>query len=187
MAEQTQSGKKPKRFRKAIQEFIPVFLGVVLALFFENLNEARIDQNKINGLLDKIELGTEKNIESLNLQLERNQMVIDSLKAYQFDTGKRIGDVLSLTKGIRHIQFDLAAWNVLKSSELLVDVDYDLVSYLYLLSESVAQSTDLAVNYNSPEPAIKEELISDMEDYMVTINDHKYMSEQILKLLKEKK
>ena len=68
-----------------------------------------------------------------------------------------------------------------------MDVDYDLVSYLYLLSESVAQSTDLAVNYNSPEPAIKEELISDMEDYMVTINDHKYMSEQILKLLKEKK
>lgn len=187
MTKKEPSVQKPNRFRKAIMEFIPVFLGVILALFFENLNEARIDRNKIDGLLDKIELGTEKNIENLQLQLERNQMVIDSLKAYHYDTKKRIGDVLSLTKGIRHIQFDLAAWNVLKSSELLVDVDYDLASYLYLLSESVAQSTDLVINYNSPDPATKEELISDLEDYMVTINDHKFMSEQILKLLKEKK
>ncbi len=178
--------KKASRFRKAILEFIPVFLGVVLALFFENLNEARIDRNKINGLLDKIELGTQKNIENLELQLERNQMVIDSLKAYQYDTEKRIGDVLSVTKGIRHIQFDLAAWNVLKSSELLVDVDYNLVSYLYLLSESVSQPENLAIAYSSSESDRKEELISDLEDYMVAIDYQKYMSEQILEILKDR-
>ena len=178
--------KKSSRFRKAILEFIPVFLGVVLALFFENLNEARIDRNKINGLLDKIELGTQKNIENLELQLERNQMVIDSLKAYQYDAEKRIGDVLSVTKGIRHIQFDLAAWNVLKSSELLVDVDYNLVSYLYLLSESVSQPENLAIAYSSSESDRKEELISDLEDYMVAIDYQKYMSEQILEILKDR-
>ena len=178
---------KTRGFRKAVLEFIPVFLGVILALFFDNLNESRLDQKKINGLLVKIELGTEKNIENLELQLSRNQQVIDSLTHYQQDNSLRIGDILSRTKGIRHIQFDLAAWSVLKSSELLVDVDYELVSYLYLLSESISQSADLTIKYNATDPEAKEELISDLDDYLVAINDQKYMSEQILKILKAKK
>ena len=175
-----------KKFKKAVLEFIPVFLGVVLALFLNILNENRMDRNKIDGLLDKIELGTEKNIENLEMQIARNQRAIDSLTYYQDDTNMRITDILNRSGGIRYIQFDLAAWNVLKSSELLIDVDYDLVSLLYLLDESiVADSNTISHPFHATDRAAKEEFISDISDYIVSIKYRLYLCQEIKKLLSE--
>ncbi len=68
-----------KPLKKILLELVPVFLGVILALFFNNINESRIERKKIAGLLTKVELGTEKNIQNLNMQLQQNQKVMDSL------------------------------------------------------------------------------------------------------------
>lgn len=179
---------KIKALKKPLLEFIPVFLGVVLALFFNNLNETRTDRAKINGLLTKIALGNEKNIQSLNMQLAQNQKVLDSMAHYQDDPEMSIRDILSKSRGIRYIQFDLAAWNVLKSSELLVDVDYDLTSLLYLLNESIVYDAN---TINTPDKASdkasKEELISALSDYIVSIKHRLVLSTEIQKLLNEKK
>ena len=159
-----------KSLKKSLLEFIPVFLGVVLALFFNNINESRIEKNKINGLLTKIELGTEKKLKNLNIQLAQNQKVIDSLTYYLEDSDKRITDILSKARGIRYIQFDLAAWSVLKSSELLVDVDYELVSLLYLLNESIDNSETIDNPSLAFDRDTKSKVISDLDDYLVEIN-----------------
>ena len=175
-----------KKLKKGVLEFIPVFLGVVLALFLNILNENRIDRNKIDGLLDKIALGTEKNIENLKMQLSRNQRAVDSLTFYMNNTDMRITDILSRSGGIRYIQFDLAAWNVLKSSELLIDVDYDRVSLLYLLDESiVADSNTIPHPFHATDRAAKEEFVSDISDYMNSTEYRLYLCEEIQKLLKE--
>lgn len=177
-----------KALKKPLFEFIPVFLGVVLALFFNNLNESRIERGKINGLLTKIELGTQKNIDNLEEQLTQNQKVLDSLMYYRDNTKVRIGDILSNTKGIRYIQFDLAAWNVLKSSELLVDVDYDLTSLLYLLNESIVYDANtLKVPDNASDKASKGEFITSLSDYIVSIKHRIFLSKEIQKLLSERK
>ncbi len=175
-----------KSIKKPILEFIPVFLGVVLALFFNNINENRIDRSKIEGLLSKIERGTSKNIDNLNLQLQQNQRVMDSLEFYQDDSSTRIADIISRSRGIRYIQYDLAAWNVLKSSELLIDVDYELVSLLYLLNESIDNQSTVQFEYKASSPLAKEELISDLSDYLVDINHRIYLCKEIQRLLKDK-
>ena len=65
--------------KKPILDLIPVFLGVVLALYFENLNENRIEENKIDGLLKKIAQGTEKNIKNLEFQLNQRLVSLRTL------------------------------------------------------------------------------------------------------------
>ncbi|MEM9679931.1 MAG: hypothetical protein AAF901_06375 [Bacteroidota bacterium] len=177
-----------KTLKKLLQELLLIFLGVILALFFNNVQENRTDRAKINGLLSKIELGTEKNIQSLNMQLNQNQKVMDSLTYYLEDTTLRVGDILELAGGIRYIQFDLAAWNVLKSSELLIDVDYDLTSLLYLLNESIiADASTLNWVNNTVGKEDKEDLISTISDYIVSIKHRLVLSQEIQKLLKEQK
>ena len=177
---------KLKAIKKPILEFIPVFLGVILALFFNNLNESRIDRKKIDGLLDKIALGTEKNIQNLDIQLEQNRKVLDSMMFYRDDPDMRISDILNRSRGIRYIQFDLAAWSVLKNSELLVDVDYDLVSLLYLLNESIIyDSQTISTPDNATDTDAKDELISTLGDYIGSIEHRKVLSIEIQKLLKK--
>lgn len=109
---------------------------------------------------------------------------MDSLEFYKEDTSLRIGDIQSRAGGIRYIQFDLAAWSVLKSSELLVDVDYELVSLLYLLDEHIAASETLEHN-NASDLQSKEEFISDLSDYLLEIEHRIFLSEKIRKLLQE--
>lgn len=56
-----------KLFKKILFELVFVFLGVIFVLFFNNINENRIERKKIVGLLIKIELGIEKNIWNFNM------------------------------------------------------------------------------------------------------------------------
>ncbi len=175
-----------RSLKKSIREFFPVFLGVILALFFNNINESRIEKAKINGLLEKIELGTAKNLENLDKQLRQNQKILDSMVYYQDDSNLSIGDVKAKTGGVRYIQFDLAAWNVLNSSELLVDVNYELVSFLYLLSESIDNSETLDIANNLSTKEAKEEFISNLSDYLVDIKHRIYLSNKIQELLRER-
>ena len=174
-----------KAIKKHILEFIPVFLGVILALFFNNINERSNQNAKVEGLLEKIALGTDKNLENLSIQMEKNQRLMDSLVFYQRDQSLRIGDIQSRAGGIRYIQFDLAAWNVLKSSELLVDVDYELVSLLYLLEENIDASETLTHN-NGSDFISKEQFISDLSDYLLEIEHRIFLSKRIKTLLDEK-
>ncbi|GEM_PF-3189967 len=175
---------KLKGLKKPVLEFIPVFLGVVLALFFNNLNENRIAKGKINGLMDKIALGNEKNIQNLNMQLAQNQKVLDSMMYYRDNAEVSIGKVLSKARGIRYIQFDLAAWNVLKSSELLVDVDYDLTSLLYLLNESIIYDANtIDIPGNALDQETKDAVISTLSDYLVSIKHRIVLAERIRELL----
>lgn len=176
-----------KSLKKILLELVPVFLGVILALYFNNINEKRIERKKIAGLLTKIELGTAKNIQNLNMQLRQNQKVMDSLTYYQADTNLRIGDIITKAGGVRYIQFDLAAWNVLKGSELLVDVDYDLASLLYLLNESIADAGTIPIPFKASDQEAKEETIVDLSDYIGSIKHRIYLSEEIQKLLVERK
>lgn len=178
---------KIQKLKKPLLELIPVFLGVLLALFFTNLNENRIDRNKINALLSKIALGNEKNIESLKIQLERNQMVLDSMTHYRDNSEISIAQIIDNTRGIRYIQFDLAAWNVLKSSELLIDVDYDLTSLLYLLNESIIYDANtISFSAESTDQKEKEKVITALSDYIVSIKHRQFLCDEIQKLLKEK-
>ena len=173
-----------KGFKKQLLDFIPVFLGVVLALFFNNINEDRVQQNQIEGLLEKIALGTEKNIENLTIQLNQNQRVMDTALLYLDDPEVSIGMIRSRARGIRYIQFDLAAWNVLKSSELLVDVDYELVSMLYLLNEHINNSNEIESQGDATDKATKEAFVSDLSDYLLEIKHQLFLSEKIKDLLK---
>ncbi|MEM1259855.1 MAG: hypothetical protein AAGH81_15105 [Bacteroidota bacterium] len=180
--------KKPLKFLKGpLFNLLPVFLGVILALYFENLNESRTDKNKINALLSKIELGTQKNIENLEFQLNQNQKVRDALQSHLSDSKTRIGDIVGNAGGIRYIQFDLAAWNVLKNSELLVDVDYDIVSLLYLLNESIIyDSGTIKFSDVTTKKEVKEEVVSSLEDYLISINYRLSLCNQIKNLLNKK-
>lgn len=171
-----------KAFKKQILDFIPVFLGVILALFFNNINERKSQNTKIEGLLEKIALGTDKNLAYLNIQMEKNQRLMDSLVFYQKEKSLSIGDIQSRAGGIRYIQFDLAAWNVLKSSELLVDVDYELVSLLYLLEENIDASETLTHN-NGYDEESKEQYISQLSDYLLETEHRIILSRQIRDLL----
>ena len=175
-----------KSLKKILLELVPVFLGVIHSLFFNNINENRIERKKIAGLLTKIELGTEKNIRNLNMQLQQNQKVVDSLTYYQADTSLRIGDILTKAGGVRYIQFDLAAWNVLKGSELLVDVDYDLASLLYLLNESITDAGTIPIPFKASDQEAKEETIVDLSDYIGSIKHRIFLSEEIQKLLRKR-
>ncbi len=175
-----------KGLKKQLLDFIPVFLGVVLALFFNNLNESRVQQQQIDGLLKKIALGTEKNIKNLTIQLNQNERVMDTANYYLEDPAMSIGAMRSAARGIRYIQFDLAAWNVLKSSELLVDVDYELVSLLYLLNEHINNSNEIISEGAATDRASKEAFISDLSDYILEIKHQLFLSEKIRDLLSEK-
>lgn len=128
-------------------------------------------------------MGTIKNIENLNKQLEQNQKVLDSIIYYQDEPSMSIRDIKSKTGGIRYIQFDLAAWSVLKGSELLVDVDYELVSLLYLLNESIDNSETLSTPNHLSSRETKEEYISELSDYIVEIKHRLVLSFQIQEML----
>ena len=175
-----------KGLKKLLIEFVPVFLGVILALLFNNLNEKRAQRHKIDGLLEKIALGTEKNIENLTIQLAQNQRVMDSAIYYLDDQKMSISDIRSNARGIRYIQFDLAAWSVLKSSELLVDVDYELVSLLYLLNEHIDNSNEVKSPGHAADRKTKEQFISDLSDYLLEIKHRIYLSNKIKELLVER-
>ena len=176
-----------KLFKKLLFELITVFLGVILALYFDNLNENRLQQATINGLMNKIELGTQKNIEALHMQLAQNQKVLDSLIYYKDDPTMSLAAIKSNAKGVRYIQFDMAAWNVLKSSELLVDVDYEVISLLYLLDESISNSETIKVIYALPEQESKRKYVDGLADYIGEIKHRTVLSQEIQKLLVNRK
>ena len=167
--------KKPKTLKeralKITFDFVPVFAGVIIALILNNIKEHRDDKKFLQNILDKIEANAEYNIYNLEDMLKKNRKLSDSLLFYADDKSIDISDILSKTGGMDIFPLDFSAWNVLKASPLVTDVEYEIVSKLYLLEEMNKLGNDMILNSlnmierGSASPLKKEKFQGDVSDF----------------------
>ena len=178
----TKKGKKSP-LKKLLLDFTPVFAGVIIALFLNNI-KTRIDNHKfLNEIFASIETSTDENIETLQNQLTQNRKVADSLYKYIDNENMNLVFVFMKMggKGINIQPLDFSAWNVLKSSPLLTKVDLKITSLQYKVEETYRMSSEL-ITSNITILGINSKSKDEKEKIFVSISTYNSYCEEQLNL-----
>ena len=187
--------KKAKKStaRKLLFDFMPVFAGVIIALFLNNI-KTRIDNHKfLKEIMVNIESATVDNIEVLQKQLIQNRTVADTLFKYIEDKNVNLGEVFMKIggKGLDIQPLDFSTWNVLKTSPLLTDVDLKLSSLQYKVEETYRMSSEViltnisTLDFNSRDRDEKRRIYVSIATYNSYCDDQLNLFNDIQKIVSE--
>ena len=163
--------------KKIILDFIPAFLGVLIALILSNWK----DQRKENEFLQKSIIGIYNdnviNLQSINSQIYHFEKHIDTIKHYCEAKNLRIIDILGKNDGFQSYSIKLPSWNILQNSPSIIKIDYKLLSLLTEMNDNVETLEAYNINvsnilYNSLESNDK----NDKNRIFVLIKDYENTS-----------
>jgi len=170
---------KKKHFKRIGSEFIPVFLGVIAAMFLGNLKEGRQESKFIDSSLGYIYENNCANIDKLEDELFNHRSFRDSTYVHGKDK-MTILKIISSVNGWQMKTKTMIGWQMLKNSPLLYKVDYDIVSMLSTIETSLDKNfpimnarviKTLENHSESNDPIIKDRLHRACRDYIGSIND----------------
>ncbi|HEV8513920.1 MAG TPA: hypothetical protein VGQ59_11615 [Cyclobacteriaceae bacterium] len=93
-----------ERLKNIFYEMIPVILGMLIALWTENIREDFDDQEKLDEIIKLVGNETTENISELGKSTEHNRMAKDSLKKYLTNSEIPLGEIIRKTNGL-HVPF----------------------------------------------------------------------------------
>lgn len=168
-------------FKKLLREMVPVILGVLIALFINNLNEQRKDRQYVKTMMHAINEEIIENKKELNeIAIERNQL-LDTITHYK-NEDLSIGNIISKNNGIGGVSIRNTAWRSMMNSRMDL-MDYKKISLLTdigdqkeLLSIQLKKMIDLVYeNGATTDP-------KDMEKFEMMIQSMMYTEQELLKL-----
>lgn len=126
--------------KKWLFEIIPVFIGVILALYFSNLKEENDRENFVEQLKISILTEIDGNITDLDSMIIGEQAALDTLQHYLANDTMNIYHVLLITRVISFPSLEFSTWSIIQSSGNAFTLSPDL------LKEMV--SMDKMINYH---------------------------------------
>lgn len=124
-------------YKKIILDFIPAFLGVLVALVLSNWNEQRKENEFIEKSIVSIYNDNKSNLENIKLQLNNTNRQLDTITHYLNNDKLNIGDIIKKNNGINGEILVQTGWKILENSHLITKIDYDLVFKLDQMSEGI--------------------------------------------------
>jgi len=101
---------------KWLFEIIPVFIGVILALYFSNLKEENEHIKFVEQLKNSIILEIEGDINDIDSLSSGERSAMDSLMFYASNDTMRVYDILSKTGVIGFPSLEFSTWSIIQSS-----------------------------------------------------------------------
>lgn len=181
-------------YKKIILDFIPAFLGVLVALILSNWNEQRKENEFIKKSIVSIYTDNKENIEHANWELKELKSQLDTFEFYLNDS-LSIMELVIKNHGISMTNYIQSGWKILENSQLVTKIDYELLTLLNNSSSDIeywqTSYKDKISNilYNSVESksrASKERLIVILRDSKIFSKDFKITSEKIDSILTTK-
>ncbi|GEM51767.1 hypothetical protein HX001_14765 [Empedobacter brevis] len=118
-----------------IKEMLPVIAGILIALFIDNWNENRKDNQYINQAFLSIHSELDETKKNINEIIPLQKLLIDSLDFYTDDKKIDIADILlKKSKGIHIATIKTNAWKTLSNSKIEL-IDYKKVTTLTDIEE----------------------------------------------------
>ncbi len=124
-------------YKKIILDFIPAFLGVLVALVLNNWNEQRKENEFITKSIVSIYHDNQSNLENIKAQLESTDKQLDTIKHYLNNKDITIEGIIKKNNGINGEILVQSGWNILENSNLVTKIDYDLVFKLNKMSRGI--------------------------------------------------
>jgi hypothetical protein len=180
-------------YKKIILDFIPAFLGVLVALILSNWNEHRKENEFIKKSIVSIYNDNKTNLEHIEFQLSHLESHIDTFDHYK-NSSLNIIDLIVKNNGITTKEYIQTGWNILENSKLVTKIDYELLTKLSDYSKTIGlwgeyKKRISSILYSS----IESRKVNDKKRMSVLFRDahystkkFKYKSEQIDSLLKVK-
>lgn len=116
-------------YKKIILDFIPAFLGVLVALILSNWNEQRKENEFIKKSIVSIYNDNKTNLERIDFQLTQLQNHIDTFDYYR-NTPLSLMDLIVKNNGVTTSEYTQTGWNILENSKLVTKIDYELLTGL---------------------------------------------------------
>lgn len=117
-----------------IKEIVPIVIGILIALYINNWNEDRKDQNYIDRISASITKELIETNTDINEKLEKQKMLIDTLDFYMNDETMSLDKVINKAQGIYIPSIKLNSWKALASSKIEL-MDYEELSTLADIEE----------------------------------------------------
>lgn len=156
---------------------IPVLFGVLIALYINNWNDKRKNNDYINQINSSINKELKETSIDITKELKFQKTLVDSLSFYRTNNKVSIFDVMLKADGIHMPSIKINSWKAISRSKIEL-LEYEKISSLASIEEQkevLASKVDLLINFLYPnlrETASekKELIIIMMQDIIVTVN-----------------
>jgi len=145
-----------KNIEAFIKEIIPVTVGILIALWINNWNENRKDENYINNISSSINKELTETKEDIINNLSTQKSLVDTLEFYKKDDKVSILDIIMKVDGIKIPTIKINSWEAISNSKIEL-MKYDDISTLANIQEQKEVLTVKSQNMmNFVYPNIKE-------------------------------
>ncbi|WP_462252002.1 hypothetical protein [Ekhidna sp.] len=132
------------KLKKVLADIVPVLVGILLALFINQYQQSRSEEEYIRNSVRSIILENEENIKELEYALSRQATFIDTLDNYLEDDLFTLADVLKKARGVYSPDLKSTTWKF-----LVQDSKHTLVSYEFINRLAEIEKYEVLVNrYN---------------------------------------
>lgn len=128
---------KAAHIKKILLDFIPAFLGVLVALFLSNWQQGSKDRAFINSSIQSIYNDCQENISTIKKQKIHLESHIDTFSFYLKNTEKAVYDLVQKNNGIFVEQLRNTGWKIFEKSSLTTSIDYEMLTLLYEIDGSI--------------------------------------------------
>ena len=178
-----------KKIIKAFfKEIVPVIIGILIALYINNWNENRKDEEYVNQITASMDKELRESIKDIRETMPRQKTLIDTLDFYKNDDEISILDVMMKANGIDIPSIKISSWKAISNSkiELMEHDRISAMSDIEELRENMLSKTKQLIelsyqNIKETDIEKKELIILMMRDIMVSERDLQVEIEEILK------
>lgn len=129
--------KIKNNYKKIILDFIPAFLGVLVALFLSNWNQQRKENDFIRKSIVSIYNENKSNLENIEIQIDHLQHQQDTFKHYRNSKSLTISEIIGKNNGLQTQNIKHSSLKILTSSQLITQIDYETISLLSEIEEGI--------------------------------------------------
>ena len=111
-------------------ETIPVIIGILIAVVISNIQQRYADRQYLKTTIKSIRTQNLENVGELQYALERQSILLDSLRALMKDDESTLFDAIGKGKGLYTPDLKSTTWQFLFENENHTLVSYDLINQL---------------------------------------------------------
>lgn len=128
--------------KKLIIDFIPVFIGVILGVLVSTINERNKEEEFLEKAVKNIYSDNQNTIKDLDKQIKHYKAHLDTIKKHQNDTTINIMELVIKNNGLKYEPPVFTGWKIVKSSQQVSNLDYEVVSILTYIEEHLQFISD---------------------------------------------
>lgn len=131
------------RLNNVFWDFMPAFLGVLVALLLSNIKEKREEKQFIQKSMQEIYLDNKKNLANIRKSLNHMDKQIDTVSYYLNDSSLSVHDlILRKNDGLIILDRHTQSLEILKKSSQFVHLDYEMINLIMGLEHAEIKYQD---------------------------------------------